>query len=246
MLEVNKIHLGDCMELMEEIDSQSCDLILCDLPYGQTSAKWDSMIPLEQLWVQYKRIVKPDGNIVLTAIQPFTSMLVLSNKEMFRYELTWVKSKTTGFTDAKYRPLRKHENILLFSYSSPNFSSKIRGQYFPQGLIEVNKKRTIGKNKFPEIYDKAGIKHPTSVLEFKSEGKTIHPTQKPLSLFTYLVKTFSKPNGLILDSCIGSGTTAIVTLEAGEDRKFIGIEKDVQYWEKANNRLSEHQSKISS
>jgi site-specific DNA-methyltransferase (adenine-specific) len=185
-------------------------------------------------------------------------MLVLSNKEMFRYELTWVKSKTTGFTDAKYRPLRKHENILVFSYSSPNFSSKIRGQYFPQGLIEVNKKRTIGKNKFPEIYDKAGIKHegreyeqkytnyPTSVLEFKSEGKTIHPTQKPLSLFTYLVKTFSKPNGLILDSCMGSGTTAITTLEAGEGRSFIGIEKDVQYWEKANNRLSEHQLKISS
>ena len=249
---LNQIICGDCLEVMRDIPDKSVDMILCDLPYGQTSAKWDSMISLDELWKQYKRIIKSDGSIILTAIQPFTSILILSNTEMFRYEMVWEKTKTTGFMDAKYRPLRQHENIIVFSYSSPNFSSKIRGKYNPQGLIEVNKTRTIGKNKCTEIYNKAGIKHegreyeqkytnyPTTILRFKSEGKTIHPTQKPVPLFEYLIKTYTNEGETVLDNCIGSGTSGVAAINT--DRNFIGIEKEPKYVEIARKRLEQAQA----
>ena len=234
---MNSIILGDCLVEMAAIPDSSVDMILCDLPYGTTACKWDVIIPFEPLWEQYRRVIKARGAIVLTASQPFTSKLVMSNLGMFRYEWVWVKSKITGVLNAKRMPVRKHEQVVVFSAEGLPW-------YFPQGMVksgEVVKQggnsENYGKrNKKEYVKDFSGC--PRDVLEIPSEGMAIHPTQKPVALFEYLIKTYTKPSELVLDNCAGSGTTGVACLNAG--RKFILIEKDPTYFKGLYTRIATH------
>lgn len=238
MLLENTIHLGDCLELMKEIPSNSVDLILCDLPYAVTDNKWDSAIPLPPLWDSYNRIAKPQTPVVLTSVQPFTSELVKSNLHAFRYGWVWEKSIAGGFLNAKKRPLRAHEDVLVFC--------REQCVYNPQGLVNCEKKHVAKATGTNFDRGKAGRKlephiqrltnYPRSVLKVASEGKTIHPTQKPVELFSYLIKTYTNPGDLVLDNCAGSGTTAMACKATG--RRFICIEKDPVYWQKAVDRVT--------
>jgi len=241
---------GDCLVEMNKIEDKSVDMILCDLPYGTTACKWDTIIPFDKLWEQYERIIKPNGAIVLTASQPFTSALVMSNPTLFKYQWVWVKSKKTGFTNGKNRPLSQHEDVLVFSKANVANGSKIMMKYNPQGLQPLGKVRKGDKNK--SIGDTNGQKYyrpsqskdyvqeftnyPTTVLSVASEGKIMHPTQKPLALMEYLIKTYTNEGETVLDNCMGSGTTGVACKKTG--RHFIGIEKDEKYFEIAVSRVS--------
>jgi site-specific DNA-methyltransferase (adenine-specific) len=246
LLEINKIHNGDCLKLMNNIDEKSIDMILADLPYGTTACKWDAIIPLDKLWDHYTRIIKETGVIVLTASQPFTTTLIHSNLEMFKYELIWVKSRASDFINANYRPMKKHENILVFSKGGAAPGCKNKMTYNPQGLIlkETKKIRKgslgIGRDRESQQgeYISKAINYPISILEFANEIKTIHPTQKPLSLFEYLIRTYTNEGELVLDNTIGSGTTAIASMNT--KRKYIGIELDDKYYELACKRIEDH------
>lgn len=254
MLEINKVYQGDCLELLQQIDNESVDMILCDLPYGTTACTWDSIIPLEDLWKHYKRIIKNDGAIVLTATQPFTSMLVSSNMSMFKYEWIWAKSRAVGFPNAKNKPMNRHESILVFSKGNCANRCKNRMKYNPQGLIEVNKivngikacKGDIGGHHFarPSHKDKRiqqFTNFPTSVLNIKNDGKTVHPTQKPLELFEYLILTYTNENDIVLDNCAGSGTTGLAAIKTG--RNYVLMEKDPKYFSISENRIKESKEK---
>ena len=234
---LNKIYNEDCLKGMKRIPDKSIDMILCDLPYGTTQNKWDTIIPFEPLWEQYERIIKNNGAIVLTATQPFSSELVCSNKKLFKYEWIWQKSKITGVLNAKRQPVRQHEQVLVFYKNQP--------EYNPQGLIPYNKEikqgsssKNYGKRK-TSSYTQSHTGYPRSVLAIKSEGKSIHPTQKPTSLFEYLIKTYTTEEAVVLDNCMGSGTTAIACLNT--NRKYIGFELDNAYFEIAKLRTSEYQ-----
>lgn len=263
-----KLYKGDCLDVMHEIEDNSVHLILADLPYGTTDRngkkgsrifKWDSVIPLDKLWSQYKRILVPNGSVVLTADQPFTSQLVLSNLEWFKYEWIWKKSRTTGFFTANYRPMKKTEDILVFSEGGAAAASANSGRgnmtYNPQGLIEKrvkkkNSKKRLGKllgnedfvgknNKMlgDSEYEQKWTNYPTEILEFAIETGTIHPTQKPVPLFEYLVKTYSNDGEIVLDNVMGSGTTGIAALNC--NRNFIGIEKDDKFFDLSVERIKQ-------
>tara|TARA_R110000868_G_C10584614_1_gene738967 strand:+ start:26 stop:697 length:672 start_codon:yes stop_codon:yes gene_type:complete len=220
---------------MKEIPDGSVDLILADPPYGSTACKWDSIIPFEPMWKQLKRVIKPNGAIVMTASQPFTSVLVMSNPKMFCYEWIWVKSKITGVLNAKRMPVRKHEQILVFS------SRKSTGTYNAQGLIEKGTITKQGGNS--DNYGQRNAKEyvqeftnwPRDVLEIKSEGKTVHPTQKPVALMEYLIKTYTNEGETVLDFTMGSGTTMIACQNT--KRNGIGIEQDDNYFQIAKDRI---------
>ena len=222
---------GDCLELMKQIPDGSVDMVLCDLPYGTTQNKWDSVLPLDQLWHEYKRICK--GVIVLTAAQPFSSALVLSNIDQFKYEWIWVKSKITGVLNAKKMPVRKHEQVLVFA-SKPTI-------YNAQGLIRKGTITKQGGNsdnygeRSSADYVQEWTNWPRDVLEISSEGKTVHPTQKPVALMEYLIRTYTHEGMTVLDNCFGSGTTGVACANTG--RKFIGIEMDENYFEIAKGRI---------
>jgi len=236
-LEEVKLMQGDCLEVMKTIPDKSIDAIICDLPYGTTACKWDSVIPFEPLWAQYNRIIKDNGVIVLFASQPFTSALVMSNTKWFKYQWVWEKSRFANQMLAKVQPLKIHEDIVVFA--------KEKAVYNPQGLIEVNKVTSQGS----KITDNNGggvrktsylqthTNYPRSILRFGSEGKTVHPTQKPVDLLEYLVKTYTNQGDTVLDNCMGSGTTGIACKNLG--RKFIGIEQDPNYFEIALKRIYE-------
>jgi len=239
---------GDCLEKMKDIPDKSIDMILCDLPYGTTACKWDTIIPFNKLWEQYERIIKNNGAIVLTASQPFTSVLVNSNIEMFKYEWIWEKSKGVGFLNAKNAPLKFHENILIFSKGVTANRSNRNMIYFPQGLVKSKRVRNYNeKNKDSVVgtrpsrvntnYTQQLEGYPKSVLRFKNHIKQLHPTQKPVALFEYLIKTYTNKEDLVLDNCIGSGTTAVACKQTG--RNFIGIEKEQKYADIANKRLEQ-------
>jgi len=229
----NKVIQGDCLEVMKDIPTQSIDLILCDLPYGTTACKWDVITPFDLLWEQYKRIIKPNSAIVLTASQPFTSKLVMSNLEWFKYEWVWVKTKITGVLNAKKMPVRQHEQILVFGSGKLN--------YFPQGLTPKGTITTQGGcsdnygYRQTSAYVQEFSGYPRDVLNFASMGKTDHPTQKPVPLFEYLIKTYTNEGALVLDNCAGSGTTAIAALNT--NRNYILIEKEEKYIEVINKRI---------
>jgi site-specific DNA-methyltransferase (adenine-specific) len=244
---LNKIICGDCLEVMGELPDKSVDMILCDLPYGTTACKWDTVIPFEPLWEQYERIIKDNGAIVLTASQPFTSALIMSNLKMFRYQWYWNKNKVTGFANAKKQPLRNVEDVVVFYKKSPTYN--------PQGLIEINKTKRNGKSVGGEtlrrnIEDSSGkgslrtsghsyvqkyTNYPRQALYINSESKTVHPTQKPVALFEYLVKTYTNPGEVVLDNCAGSCTTAIACLNT--DRDYICIEKESKYCDIGRERI---------
>ena len=242
---INKVWKYDCLEAMPELPDKSIDMILCDLPYGTTACKWDTIIPFEPLWKEYKRIIKDNGAIVLTASQPFTSALVMSNPDMFKYEWIWEKSKATGFLDCNKRPMKAHENILVFSNGQTTYNAqKEKGEPYYRGKIDYQPPH-YGKQKPKIVESKDGSRFPRSVLYYKtaeSEGKSQHPTQKPVALFEYLIKTYTSVGDTILDNCIGSGTTAVAAINTG--RNFIGIEMDTGYCEVANKRIAEARQNI--
>jgi site-specific DNA-methyltransferase (adenine-specific) len=242
---LNEIYLGDCLDLMDRIPTGSVDMILCDLPYGTTACKWDSIIPFERLWVKYDRIIKPNGAIVLTASQPFTSKLVMSNVELFRYELIWEKSCPSSFLDAARKPLKAHENILIFSKNRTVYNPqkwKIDDRFIDRRKTfnkAVNTNTSYGDHGVKSRKIDDGIRFPLSVISCNSHwSKGMHPTQKPVSLFEYLIRTYTNEGETVLDNCIGSGTTAIAAINT--KRKFIGIEKDFDYWELATERVRKH------
>ena len=240
-----KLLLGDCLERMKEIPDKSIDMILCDLPYGTTACKWDTIIPFEPLWEQYKRIIKPNGAIVLTASQPFTSALVMSNPKMFRYSWVWVKSRPTGHLNAKKQPMRKVEDVCVFY--------RKQCTYNPQGLKEgtFNNTRPGKQNKIrgkgvhgSERSDfglSSFTNYPTNVLQYNNEhnvGVGIHPTQKPVALFEYLIKTYTNEGDLVLDNVAGSGTTGVAAMNT--NRNFILMEQEPEYVEIIKKRLAEN------
>lgn len=233
-----------CLEGMKKIPPKSIDLICCDLPYGLTECKWDTPIDLDKLWELYNNILKDYGTIILFGQQPFTSRLVASNYKMFKYSLVWQKSKPGGFAQAPYKVLCEHEDILVFTYGKTTKNSKNRMTYNPQGTIACNIKMK-GKTgttehrkgrKTQKDYVQTRTNYPRSILKFNNEGKVKHPTQKPLSLIEYLIKTFSNENEVVLDNCMGSGTTAIACIK--NNRKYIGFEKDTKYFEICKERIT--------
>lgn len=234
---------GDCLWFMHLIPPGSVDLVLCDLPYGTTACKWDSVIPFEHLWTHYKRIVKPAGSIVLTASQPFTSTLGASNLEMLKYGLVWEKNRVGGFLDVKYRPLKSHEDILVFSNAGCSTGSKMPMVYNPQGVINIEPKKRKGHKGLSGNVrsivvakgEQTQSNYPRSVLKIDSETKTVHPTQKPVALMEYLIRTYTNPGDTVLDNCMGSGTTGVAAVNTG--RNFIGIEQDEKYFEIAKGRI---------
>lgn len=245
LIEKNKIYHMDCLEGMKHIPDKSIDMILCDLPYGITDCGWDKLIPFDLLWKQYKRIIKENKAIVLTASQPFTTDLINECREWFKYNWVWIKNTSTGFQNAKNMPLRKFEEILIFSNGKTSHAklSKNRMVYNPQGL--VNKNPSLRKKSKHNIYDIAArdsvwsqTNYPTNILNFDKESSKLHPTQKPVALFEYLIKTYSNENDTVLDNCMGSGTTAIACLNT--NRKYIGFEPDKKYFDICNKRISDH------
>ena len=239
-----ELYCGDCLEIMKNIPDKSVDMILCDLPYGTTECKWDKFIDNKSMWEHYNRILKESGNIILFASQPFTTKLIESNSKMFRYEIIWIKTRPTGFANANYRPMKKHENILIFTKASTSTAGNNHATYNPQGLIECERKvkRTSRgyqgeRQNSKDEYVSKFTNYPTSIVEFPSEGKTVHPTQKPVDLLEYLIKTYSNDGEVVLDNCMGSGSTGVACKHT--NRKFIGIEIDEKYFEIAKKRIEE-------
>lgn len=257
-MELNKIYNEDCLVGMKEIPDKSIDMILCDLPYGTTSCKWDTIIPFEELWEQYERIVKDNGVIVLTASQPFTSALVMSNPKLFREEVIWLKNKGASGLQAKQKHIKVHESILVYSKKGKYTYNPIKW--------EVEEKQFLTQRKTMSMYGETnniygnlkrkrkaddGTRNPISVIPFKvpiTGAKTkkytkevdlrIHPTQKPIALFEYLIKTYSNEGETILDNCMGSGTTAIAAINT--NRNYIGFELDEEYYNTSLDRINTH------
>lgn len=227
----NTLLQGDCLDVLARFPDGSVDLILCDLPYGTTQNKWDSVIDLGQLWTQYRRVIKPNGAIVLTSQGIFTAKLILSNERMFKYKLVWEKSKPTNFLNAKKQPLRKHEDVCVFYRKQPTYTPQMgKGVPYDKGVRKDQLSGSYGDFQ-PAHVKSDGARYPTDVVYFKtaeSEGPVIHPTQKPVELARYLVRTFSRPGDLVLDNAFGSGSFLVGA--ALEGREYCGIEKnqDVQ------------------
>lgn len=244
MLEKNKIYLGDCLESMKNINDKSIDMVLCDLPYEISFCKWDKMIDINLLWQQYNRIVKENGAILLFGQQPFTSKLIMSNLENFKYQLIWKKEKPSNVFNVKYQFGRIHEDIAVFYRKQPTYNAQMQQRKNVtnpkpmKGDLNIDISKNIsGVYKHSKDYNPTLV-YPNSVLEFNRDSKkgnpALHPTQKPVALLEFLINE----NDLVLDNCIGSGSTGIACLNT--NRKYIGIEKDVNYFNIATNRINEH------
>lgn len=253
-----EILLGDCLELMKDIPNESIDMILADLPYGTTACKWDTIIPFDKLWEQYERIIKPNSAIVLTASQPFTSALVMSNPKLFKYEWIWEKAVGSNFAALKYQPMKEHENILVFGIGTVKYypikEERKGGGKERQKAGYENSKATAKTGQFiggvmdatkrTNSYDE--LRYPSSVQYFNNRDKDrgMHPTQKPTELFEYLIKTYTNENELVLDNTAGSCTTAISALNT--NRSYICIEKEEKYYNIGLQRVKEwHENKNS-
>ena len=243
-MELNKIYNEDCLVGMKRIPDKSVDMILCDLPYGTTRNKWDTVIPLDELWKQYERVIKDNGAIVLTAQTPFDKVLGISNLKMLKYEWIWEKTTATGWFNAKKMPMKAHENILVFYKKPPVYNyEKTKGHKpmnsYTKRVDVINKSTTYGKVKKDMSGGGETERYPRSVIKFSTDKQksTIHPTQKPVALFEYLIKTYTNENETVLDNCMGSGTTAIAAINT--NRNYIGFELDKKYCELANNRIKE-------
>ena len=246
------LHQGDCLEVMKSLGDNSVDLVLCDLPYGTTQNKWDSVIPLEQLWQQYRRVVKPKGVIALTSQGIFTARLVLSNEAWFRYKFVWIKSKPTNFLNARRQPLRQHEDICIFYQSQPDYRPVMsQGEPYDKGVRKAQFTGSYGEFK-PVQVKSSGGRFPTDTLycktaESEAGCRVWHPTQKPVALGRYLIRLFTGEGDVVLDNAFGSGSFLVAA--ALEERRFIGIEKNeevhlfkdkrIDYMEVARMRLAE-------
>lgn len=224
---INNVVQGDTIAKMKEIPDNSVDLLLVDLPYSTTQNKWDSVIPLPDLWEQYHRVVKENGAMIFTASGVFTAKLILSNSKEYKYNYTWIKSKATNFLNAKKQPLRKHEDILVFYRKQPTYNPQMTsGCAYSKGIRKDQITGSYGDFR-PVLVKSKGKRYPVDVLYFKTaeaEGKVVHPTQKPVSLGRYLIRTFSNPGDVVLDNTSGSGSFLVAALQEG--RNFIGIEKN--------------------
>ena len=231
------IKQGDCLELMKEISDKSIDMILCDLPYGTTNNKWDNIIPLKELWSEYSRIIKDNGAIILFADGMFTANLILSNPKMWRYNLIWDKQRGCDFLNANVKPLKSHEDICVFYKHKPTYNK----QYWYSTPYKKTKNGSLSNNygdrgvAYTESTD--GKRNPLSILSFPRDGKRLHPTQKPIALCEWLIKTYTNENDVVLDNCMGSGSTGVACINTG--RNFIGYELDEKYFEIAEKRLNE-------
>ena len=244
MLQNNQIYLGDCLSIMQEIDDKSVDLILCDLPYGSISCHWDVIISFDKLWEQYLRIGKENCCYLLFGVQPFTTDLIISNRDMFKYSLVWNKNVPTGMAQAKYRPMRYHEDILVFYKNQPTYNPVLK-ERIGVGKACYNYDHYCGENNHLSTLKKVKKKYnpdfvqPSTVLDFKvvpNRNGKLHPTQKPVELLEYLIKTYTQENDLILDNCFGSGSTLVAAKNL--NRQFIGIEKEERYFKIAKERLN--------
>lgn len=233
-----KLINGDCLEEMKKIPDGSIDLVLTDPPYGTTACKWDSVIPLDEMWEQLSRLVKPKRAVVVTASQPFTTTLISSNLKNYKYNWIWNKRAFSNQMMAKKQPLRITEDVVVFN----------SGIYFPQGLVEVNKTTkqgaritdNIGGGIRPKSYVQTHTNYPKNLIEFQKDRPSLHPTQKPVALMEYLVKTYTQPGDTVLDFTMGSGTTGVACVNTG--RSFIGIELDKTYFDIAQKRIEEAQA----
>lgn len=251
-MELNKIYQGDCLEGMKDIPNNSVDLILCDLPYGTTPASWDSRIPINKLWKEYERLIKDEGAIVLTSQQPFTSLLITSNLKLYKYNWIWEKDNGTNFLNSKFQPLKITEDICVFGKGATSFVKKgFNMKYNPQftegksyicksGNQKSNSAVVRGGKGGREyvggfITKNDGKRYPKNLIKFNRDKEKLHPTQKPVKLFEYLIKTYTNEGDLVLDNAIGSGTTAIACINL--NRNFIGIEKEPEYCKIANSRI---------
>ena len=245
-----KLLQGDCLELMKDIPTGSVDMILCDLPYGTTKNKWDSIIDLDKLWKEYKRIIKDNGAIVLTSQGIFTARLILSQEDLFKYKIVWIKSKSTNFLNAKKQPLRKHEDVCVFYKKQPIYNPQMtEGESYDKGIRKDQFTGSYGYFK-PKHVKSDGMRYPNDVVFYdeeiyddciykktaESEGKVYHPTQKPVDLLEYLIKTYTNEGDLVLDNCMGSGSTGVACKNT--NRNFIGIELDKNYFEIAKSRIT--------
>jgi len=237
---VNKVFKGDCLEVMKDIPEKSIHMILCDLPYGTTQNKWDSLIPLDKLWHEYERIIRENGVIALTSQGIFTAKLILSNEKLFKYKIVWIKSKPTNFLNSKIQPLRKHEDICIFYKKQPFYNPQMeKGEPYDKGFRKDQYTGSYGDFKPRHVKSENGERYPTDILMFEdetplldyvymktaeAEGKVLHPTQKPVELGRYLIRTYTQPGDVVLDNACGSGSFLVSAVLEG--RRFIGIEKN--------------------
>lgn len=232
-----EIYKDDCLEAMKSIPDKSIDMILCDLPYGTTRNKWDTVIDLDLLWSQYERIIKDNGAIVLFAQVPFNIVLGYSNLKLLKYEWIWEKEQGTGHLNAKKMPLKSHENIMVFYKKPPTYNPQMVGNEVRTVKRSGNKSKTTNYGDFIEIKESTYIgRYPKDIIKFNKD-KGYHPTQKPVALLEYLIKTYTNEGELVLDNCMGSGSTGVACQNTG--RKFIGIELDDKYFEISKSRLNE-------
>ena len=226
---------GDCLEIMKDIPDKSIDMILCDLPYGTTKNKWDSIIDLTELWCGYERIIKDNGVIVLFSQMPFTAELVHSNLKLFRYEWIWQKDNGTGFLNAKKMPLKIHENILVFYKKLPTYNPQMRTGFKPYKCKQGRHSTNYGLYEQGHITESNGERYPIDIIEFKKDSG-LHPTQKPVALLEYLIKTYTNEGDIVLDNCMGSGSTGVASINT--NRNFIGIELSEEYYNIAKERIN--------
>ena len=251
MITLDTIYNMDCLEGMKQIPDGTIDAVICDLPYGTTDCAWDSVIPFDKLWEQYRRICKPNAAIVLFGSEPFSTTLRASNLEMYKYDWIWVKNRPTGHLEAKNKPMKQHEIISIFSKGASANGCNNRITYNPQGCVKTN---VVLTNRATNVYSnresrKAGTtfiqeytNYPTSVLSFDLDDGHLHPTQKPVDLLRYLVLTYTNEGDTVLDNCMGSGTTAIACIK--ERRHFIGFELSKEYFDKAVRRIKAEQAQL--
>lgn len=238
-----KICNGNCLDIMQFIKPKSVDLIYCDLPFGVTRNKWDIVIPFEKLWPQYKRIIKDNGVVALNAIQPFTSLLVTSNLEMFKYELIWEKSISSNQLNVKKQPLRAHESIIIFYKAQPVYNEQLEvGAPYSIKRSGIYNKGNYNSQRESEKIN-TGYRHAKSIVKVSNPRiRGGHPTQKPVELSEYIIKTFTNKNAVVLDNCMGSGTTGVACLNLG--RRFIGIEMNKIYFDSAQKRMLDREKEI--
>ena len=235
---VIKLYNGDCLELMPQIPDHSVDAVICDPPYQTTACEWDRALPVAKLWEQYDRIVKPKGNVILFGAGLFAYKLALSNEKKFRYELIWKKSKCGSPFTAKYMPMKKHENILVFGESASYYEPQMEEGTPYHRNWTPNKVNNMKYAISGVSTDNKGTRHPTTILDFPQKWRRqdqLHPTQKPVELMEWLVKSYCPEGGVVLDNCMGSGSTGVACVNTG--RKFIGIEKDEKYFNMSRNRI---------
>ena len=248
-LENSTLMFEDCLERMKEIPDRSIDMILCDLPYGTSACKWDSIIPFDLLWMQYKRLIKHNSAILLFGSEPFSSLLRISNLDMYKYDWKWEKSSGANFLNFKYQPAKVHEDIMVFGFGAVSYSKNINMIYNPQmetGIPYINKSgkqkndyhnSTVRSPIKQVVTQNNGDRYPRSIQKFTSDKNKLHPTQKPVALLEYLIKTYTDEGMLVLDNCMGSGSTMVACINT--KRKGIGIEIDENYYQIAYKRVED-------